>query len=93
MFKCSLMISGIALSILAGCSTPQTSDTTTSSNVSPGMVNSTCPMSGKPLNDGCKTSDWNGDTVGFCGSGCKANFDSKSDADKDAQVAEMKNAG
>jgi len=36
------------------------------------------------------TSTYNGKTIGFCCSGCKAQWDKMSDADKAAQFAKMK---
>lgn len=40
-----------------------------------GPVNTTCPMSGKAVKEGV-TSQFNGKTVGFCCTNCKAKFDS-----------------
>ena len=40
-----------------------------------GPVNTTCPMSGKAVKEGV-TSQFNGKTIGFCCTNCKAKFDS-----------------
>ena len=92
MLKSTLIASALTFFVMAGC---QNSEPTakTASAVSPGMVNSTCPMSGKALKEGCPTTTWDGETIGFCGPGCKASFDGQTPAEKDAEVAEMKNAG
>ena len=86
MTRLTLLAPVFALILAAGCDNPKTTETT----VSPGMVNSTCPMSGKALSDDCPTTTWKGDTVGFCGPGCKTTFEGKTPAEKDAEVAKMK---
>lgn len=89
MNKVMFIACALVLATAAGCSCYSSTPKTTTT--SPGMVNSTCPMSGKVLKEGCPTSMYKGDTVGFCGTGCKAAFDGKTDAEKSADVASMKN--
>lgn len=92
MLKNTLMASALAILVMAGCQNNE-STTKQASAASPGMVNSTCPMSGKPLKAGCPTSTWDGETVGFCGPGCKTTFDAKTPAEKTAEVDSMKTSG
>ena len=89
MTKLIVLAATLSLVALTGC---QGSQTATESAVSPGMVNARCPQSGGPLREGCPTSSWDGETIGFCCPGCKANFDRKTDDVKDAQLAAMKSA-
>ena len=90
MIRTSLLAFTLCLLPLGGCQGTQDSGTST---VSPGMVNTKCPQSGGALREGCPTSTWDGETIGFCCPGCKSNFDRKSDADKDAQLAAIIQAG
>ena len=86
MTRLSLLAPALALLVAAGCANKEA----TESKASPGMVNSMCPMSGKNLKADCPTSTWKGETVGFCGPGCKSAFDNQTPAEKDAEVAKMK---
>jgi hypothetical protein len=54
-----------------------------------GMMNDACPMSGKKLSADCPKSTYDGNTVGFCGNGCKAHFDGMNDTEKQAYIAKM----
>lgn len=54
-----------------------------------GMMNDSCPMSGKKLATDCRKSTYDGSTVGFCGPGCKAHFDGMTDDEKKAYIAKM----
>ena len=90
MTKSIVLAAALSLIALTGC---QGSQAVSQSSASPGMVNAKCPQSGGPLREGCPTSDWDGETIGFCCPGCKSNFDRRTDADKDAQLAAMKSVG
>ena len=89
MSKSLILAATLSLVALTGC---QGTQTATESSVSPGMVNARCPQSGGPLREGCPTSSWDGETIGFCCPGCKAGFDRKTDAAKNAQLAAIKSA-
>ena len=58
-----------------------------------GMMNDSCPMSGKKLGADCPKSSWKGENMGFCGNGCKAKFDGMDDQGKDDYVAQVKSSG
>lgn len=72
-----LSVSSIAL---FGCASYETKP---AANM--GALNSSCPFSGNKANKDV-TSKHNGKTVAFCCNGCKAKFDSLSDAEKAAMV-------
>ena len=55
----------------------------------PGMMNDACPMSGMPLATDSPTSYWNGNTVGFCGNGCKGKFEGRDANGKSAYVNKL----
>ena len=94
----ALLLSIATIAVLPGCKTTQpdsacrcnpctcASPCTCGGAVSLGMMNDTCPMSGKPLKDTSPASTWNNTTVGFCCGGCKARFDGMSDTDKTAYL-------
>lgn len=73
----------LALSVVAlsGCNK---STTTTTTSAAPGVMNTQCPFSGKPVNTEL-TSNVGGKQVAFCCNGCKGKFDSMS-ADKQAEL-------
>ena len=62
----------------------------TQAQASLGMMNDSCPMSGRPVNMESPSSSWNGQTVGFCCNGCKGRFDAADDNGKSDMVAKAK---
>ncbi len=68
---------------LAGCSG---TEKTAPAAGAVGPVNSACPYSGGKVKADF-TSDYNGQTIGFCCAGCKSKFDSGDDAAKAAIAA------
>ncbi|MHC4216950.1 MAG: hypothetical protein ACYSU7_00705 [Planctomycetota bacterium] len=66
---------------LSGCSSTQKSD------VSMGVINDVCPMSGRPVSPDAPTIEYAGDTIGFCCGGCVAPWESLTRPEKDAFVA------
>jgi hypothetical protein len=77
----SVMVCGLALlgaTTLSACCTDCKDNTAHT-----GMLNTTCPYSGKPINAGVFSS-YKGGNVGFCCEGCKGKWDS---ADADARAA------
>ncbi len=77
----TLAIIASATLLLAGC------NASSKSTAAPGMINSDCPFSGQPVGQGAPTSEWNGDTVGFCCAGCAMRWDNWTDEQKDAFVS------
>jgi hypothetical protein len=76
----------ITAAVLVGCdSTQKTSDST----VSMGVVNSTCPFSGRST-DGGPVEDYNGTKVGLCCNGCVDAWNDMPDEKKKAYVAKQK---
>ena len=57
----------IASAALAGCDSTQKK--TTNSNVSMGVINSTCPVSGRSV-EGGPVEEYDGTEVGLCCNGC-----------------------
>ena len=56
------------------------------------IVNARCPiMGGNPV--AALTRDYNGQKIGFCCSGCPAQWDKLTDAEKDAKLAKAMAAG
>ena len=87
MFK-SISIFVVATLCSLGCESTQKHDH--ASTVSPGIVNDACPISSRPLPEGCPTSTWDGTTLGFCCNGCKTRFDSQTSEEKTAEVDNLK---
>jgi hypothetical protein len=52
-----------------------------------GMLNSTCPMSGEPVDPAAKSVEYSGYNIGLCCNGCEGPWNKKSDAEKKAAVA------
>jgi hypothetical protein len=75
------------VAMLGGCNSSE--KTTTTTQVSPSVMNTTCPFSGRPVTEGM-TASYEGKTVGFCCKGCTSKFESMSDADKQAKMATVK---
>jgi len=97
------MLTIAALAIVPGCKSSQSTagckcDPCTCASPCPcgqksaslGMMNDSCPMSGKKLKDTSPNSTWNGSTVGFCGNGCKSKFDGMNSNKKTAYIANVK---
>ena len=64
-----------------------------SKQASLGMMNDACPMSGNKLKADCPKSSYKGETIGFCGNGCKAKFDSMDAQGQTDYVAQVKSNG
>ncbi|MBG80421.1 MAG: hypothetical protein CMJ39_06915 [Phycisphaerae bacterium] len=69
------------------CSTPCPC---TSTQASLGIMNDTCPMSGRPVNNESPSASWNGQSVGFCCGGCKNRFEAADDNGKSEMLANAK---
>lgn len=84
----TLSIAATALAIgivaLAGCETTESDDMSSSATTqtSMGMVNDTCPISGKAVPEGAPTRQYHGYTIGFCCAGCPGQWDKWSDEKK-----------
>jgi hypothetical protein len=50
------------------------------------MLNATCPFSDQPVGEGAPSSDWDGETVGFCCAGCAMRWDAWTDEQKNNYV-------
>ena len=98
----SMLVVG-ALAIVPGCKSSQSTagcqcDPCTCADPCPcgqktaslGMMNDSCPMSGRKLKSTSPSSTWDGSTVGFCGPGCKGRFDRMDDDEKTTYVANVK---
>ncbi|MBL9078107.1 MAG: hypothetical protein JNL08_11420 [Planctomycetes bacterium] len=72
-----------AVSLFGACS--QQAQTANS-----GMLNSTCAISGEPLDASSPTSDFAGGKVGFCCEKCQKKWDALDDAGKKAALDEHK---
>ncbi|MCH2153155.1 MAG: hypothetical protein MK089_07410 [Phycisphaerales bacterium] len=62
----------------------------TSAQASLGIMNDTCPMSGRPVNNESPNASWNGQSVGFCCGGCKSRFEAADDNGKSEMLANAK---
>lgn len=80
----AVMCVGVA-AMLGGCKSSEK----TTTQASPSVMNTTCPFSGRPVTEGM-TASYEGKTVGFCCRGCTSKFESMSDADKQAKMANVK---
>lgn len=74
----------LAESMKADTSGADAGETTESAVV---MVNTMCPIMGKPVKDGGGITEFNGKTVGFCCPGCIDKFDALTDEEKTAKLA------
>ncbi|MDX2131470.1 MAG: hypothetical protein SFY69_05420 [Planctomycetota bacterium] len=84
-----LFVLSLALLPLAGCASTA-SKSGSQSRASAGMVNSKCPMvPDHPIKPGVTTT-YKGNTVGFCCNGCIPEWNSLSDAQRDALLAKAK---
>jgi len=75
--KTSALIAPAALLValcLGACANTKTEATATTPNASLGMVNTTCPFSGKPLSESSPTVEYEGQKVGMCCTGCATRF-------------------
>jgi hypothetical protein len=72
--------------IFAGCQSTGSSN----SKAAPGTINDGCPFSGKPVEEGSTTADWDGESVGFCCGGCAKRWNGWSDEQKNDYVAAQK---
>lgn len=85
-----------ALPFLAACSnnhkakTTRDGDWSRSAATAPGMMNSTCLISGKPVGAGSPTATHHGKTYGLCCQGCVGKFNAMSDAEKAEHIAAHK---
>ena len=79
-----LTISCAAL-MLAGCDYNQKKD---AAQPSMGVLNSTCPLSGRSVNGG-PVEDYDGSKIGLCCSGCVYGWNEMSTQDKNAYVASV----
>lgn len=52
-------------------------------------MNTTCPMSGEPV-DASVTSTYDGQTIAFCCTMCQSKFDRMSDSEKASTVSKIK---
>ena len=78
----------IVLTSLVGCnSNKKTAEAASDKSVA--LTNTKCPYSGGPVNPNV-TSEYKGQTVGFCCAGCQGKWNKASDADKDAMLAKTK---
>jgi len=68
----------LALALLVGC--------TAQAHESPAVVNANCPMMGNPVEEDGGTTDWNGQTIGFCCGKCVDKFNALDDAGKQAAL-------
>ncbi|MBX3463157.1 MAG: hypothetical protein KF830_08295 [Planctomycetes bacterium] len=72
----------LTLALLGGCAQQQATP-------APGLLNSTCAISGEPI-DAAITSDFQGGKVGFCCEKCQSKWMKLDDAGKAAAVAKHK---
>lgn len=82
----SVLVLGAAV-LFTGCQSTQDADM--NSDVSTGMLNDACPLTGGPINPDANTADFAGGTVGFCCNGCASKWDGMTDADRSAKMAAM----
>ncbi len=69
----------LAFALLVGC-------TSQASHEAPEYVNANCPMMGNPVEEDGGSTEWNGQTIGFCCDGCGDKFDALDDAGKQAAL-------
>ncbi len=79
--KAILIVATTAL-MLGGCQ----SGSKSTAKAAPGMLNATCPFSDQPVGEGAPSSDWDGETVGFCCAGCAMRWDAWTDEQKNNYV-------
>jgi hypothetical protein len=87
-----LLIAGLAaagLSLIACNNEDTDDDEMTGDDTSMGIINETCPMSGRPVDQNADTVTYNGRTVGFCCDNCDDRWTAKTDEEKDAYIAEQ----
>jgi hypothetical protein len=84
----SALVLGAAL-VFTGCESTQDADM--NANVSAGMLNDACPLSGGPVNPDANTAAYDGGTVGFCCNGCASKWDTMTDSDRAAKMAALSN--
>ncbi len=67
----------------------ETTEDTESSSTQPamGMLNTTCPMSGEPVDPNAQTVNYDGKTIGLCCGACVKPWNKKTDAEKAGYVA------
>ena len=80
------MVAAAALFTVGGCSC---CDKDAAAAASPGMMNTTCPYSGKTANASI-TADYQGGKVGFCCAGCKEHWGKDDDTARAALLSKAK---
>ena len=87
------MFRTLRIASLAACALVLTACETTEDTSSPtsqpamGMLNTTCPMSGEPVDADARTVTYDGKTIGLCCGACVKPWNKKTDAEKAGYIA------
>lgn len=82
-------IAALALS-LGACKSNEKAEASSTTSMAVKADNTMCPIGGGPIAANVTPVAYKGKHVGFCCAGCAGKFAAKSDAEKDALVANMK---
>jgi len=90
----ALLVPVLAAALLVGCNRDSRNNNPHNNNThgtkaNMGMVNKNCPVSGRAASSE-HTTQYKGQTVGFCCGGCPERFNKMSDAEKTAKVNEAR---
>jgi hypothetical protein len=78
-----------AAALVSGCASDGQTSGYGQGEVALGAINDACPMSGRPVDPNTPTVSYKGHEVGFCCGGCPGPWVDKTEAEKDAFIAQL----